>query len=66
MHLNMVHHQLPCPSASTFSWKNLSKAARDGLVRVSSQRAKCVPDVLQTRSQDTVWHYSVFIDPHWG
>lgn len=30
MTLNMVHHQLSCPSASIFSWKNHSKAARDG------------------------------------
>lgn len=30
MTLNMVHHQLCCPSASVFGWKSLSKAARDG------------------------------------
>lgn len=28
--LNTVHHQLSCPSASIFGWKNLSKAALDG------------------------------------
>lgn len=64
MALNMVHHQLSCLSASIFSWKNLSKAACEG-VRPKSEQSVfqvCYRPGVRTLFGTT----SVCSDPHWG